>query len=119
MTPGHWVVGALLNNVWSIAGTGSRPDVNQFLLQWFVNYNMKKGWYVVTSPIVTADWKATNGGRWVVPFGGGIGRITRIGPQPVNITAQFYGNAVHPAGASPWSMRLQIQLLYPKKPKQA
>jgi hypothetical protein len=55
----------------------------------------------------------------VVPFGGGIGRITRIGPQPVNITAQFYGNAVHPAGASPWSMRLQIQLLYPKKPKQA
>jgi hypothetical protein len=72
----------------------------------------------VTSPIVTADWKATNGGRWVVPFGGGIGRITRLGPQPVNITAQFYGNAVHPAGASPWSMRLQIQLLYPKKPKQ-
>jgi hypothetical protein len=116
-TPGHWVIGALMNNVWSIAGTGSRPDVNQFLLQWFVNYNMKKGWYVVTSPIVTADWKATNGGRWVVPFGGGVGRIMRIGPQPVNLTAQFYGNAVHPAGDSPWGMRLQIQFLYPKKPK--
>jgi hypothetical protein len=116
-TPGHWVIGALMNNVWSIAGTGSRPDVNQFLLQWFVNYNMKKGWYIVTGPIVTADWKATNGGRWVVPFGGGLGRITRIGHQPVNITAQFYGNSVHPAGGSPWSMRLQIQFLYPRKPK--
>jgi hypothetical protein len=29
--------------------------VNQFLLQWFVNYNMKKGWYLTTSPIVTAN----------------------------------------------------------------
>jgi hypothetical protein len=119
MTPGHWVVGALTSNVWSVAGSGSRPAVNQFLLQWFVNYNMKKGWYLVTSPIVTADWTEKNGGRWVVPFGGGLGRITKIGPQPVNITAQFYGNAIHPANASPWGMRLQIQLLYPKKPKQA
>ena len=42
-TPGHWVIGTLLNNVWSIAGTGSRPPVNQFLLQYFINYNMKKG----------------------------------------------------------------------------
>ena len=41
----------------------------------------------------------------------------RLGFQPVNITAQFYGNAVHPDGASPWGMRLQIQLLFPKGPK--
>ena len=46
-TPGHWVIGALINNVWSVAGSGSRPAVNQMLLQWFVNYNMNKGWYVV------------------------------------------------------------------------
>jgi len=30
-TPGHWVIGALANSVWSIAGTGSRSPVNQFL----------------------------------------------------------------------------------------
>jgi hypothetical protein len=87
------------------------------LLQWFVNYNMKKGWYITTSPIVTADWEQTNGGRWVVPFGGGVGRIMRLGFQPANITVQFYGNAVHPPGASPWGMRMQLQFLYPKKPK--
>jgi hypothetical protein len=116
-TPGHWVIGMLINNVWSVAGSGSRPDVNQMLLQWFVNYNMKKGWYITTSPIVTADWEQTNGGRWVVPFGGGVGRIMRLGFQPANITVQFYGNAVHPPGASPWGMRMQLQFLYPKKPK--
>jgi hypothetical protein len=116
-TPGHWVIGMLINNVWSVAGSGSRPDVNQMLLQWFVNYNMKKGWYITTSPIITADWEQTNGGRWVVPFSGGVGRIMRLGFQPANITVQFYGNAVHPPGASPWSMRMQLQFLYPKKPK--
>ena len=116
-TPGKWVIGTLINNVWSVAGSGSRPPVNQMLLQWFVNYNMKKGWYLATSPIVTANWRASSGNQWVVPLGGGVGRIMKLGNQPVNILAQLYGNAVHPEGAAPWSMRLQIQFLYPKKPK--
>jgi hypothetical protein len=42
-TPGHWVIGALANNVWSFAGTGSRPPVNQFLLQYFINYKHEGG----------------------------------------------------------------------------
>ncbi len=41
----------------------------------------------------------------------------KLGFQPVNISAQFYGNAVHPAGASPWGMRLQIAFLFPKLTK--
>jgi len=117
-TPGHWVIGALVNNVWSVAGPHERAVVNQMLLQWFVNYNMKKGWYFTTSPIITADWRAPSGNQAVVPFGGGVGRIMKLGFQPVNITGQFYGNAVHPAGASPWGMRLQIQFLFPKFTKE-
>ncbi len=30
--PEHWTIGALVNNVWSVAGSGSRPPVNQMLL---------------------------------------------------------------------------------------
>lgn len=118
--PPHWTIGALVNNVWSVAGHSDidKPAVNQFLLQWFVNYNMKKGWYLNTSPIVTADWRQSGDNRWTVPFGGGIGRIMKLGFQPVNITAQFYGNAVHPPGASPWSLRLQFVLLFPKLTKE-
>ena len=116
-TPGHWVIGTLINNVWSVAGDSDRRHVSQMLLQYFVNYNLKKGWYLTTSPINTADWEASSGSRWVVPLGGGVGRIMRLGPQPANITVQFYGNAVHPTEGSPWSMRLQVQLLYPKRPK--
>ena len=42
----------------------------------------------------------------------------KLGFQPVNITAQFYGNAVHPPGASPWNLRLQFVLLFPKLTKE-
>jgi hypothetical protein len=113
--PDKWTFGVLVNNVWSVAGHANLPEVNQFLLQYFVNYNLKSGWFLTWQPTLTANWEATNGGRWVVPVGGGVGRIMRMGFQPVNIGLQFYGNPVHPPGASPWSLRIQIALLFPKK----
>src|SRR5271170_6109294 len=116
--PGHWTLGALVNNIWSVAGSGGRPSVNQFLLQYFINYNLQKGWFITWQPTLTANWEATNGGRWVVPFGGGLGRIMKLGAQPVSITGQFYGNAIHPPGASSWTMRLQFALLFPKLTKE-
>jgi hypothetical protein len=124
--PGPWTFGALVNNVFSIVGSSHRPAVNQMLLQYFINYNLRKGWYISSSPIITANWHNRASGEaadgndtpagsvWTVPFGGGVGRIMRLGFQPVNITAQFYASAVHPPGASPWGMRLQIALLFPK-----
>jgi len=114
--PSHWTIGFLANNVWSVAGHSDidKPAVNQFLLQLFVNYNLKHGWYLATQPIVTANWRAAGDNVWTVPFGGGVGRVMKLGFQPVNISAQFYGNAVYPAGGSTWTMRLQLVLLFPK-----
>src|SRR5277367_3608633 len=118
--PKPWTIGFLANNVWSVAGHSNldKLAVNQFLLQWFVNYNMAKGWYLTTSPIITANWRAPSGDVWTVPFGGGVGRIMKLGFQPVNITAQFYANPTRPANTSPWGMRLQFVLLFPKLSKE-
>jgi hypothetical protein len=127
--PGHWTIGALVNNVFSVAGSPHRPYVNQMLLQYFITYNLKKGWNINAGPIITANWRSkgsgeastgndtTGGSVWTVPFGGGVGRVMRLGYQPVNLSLNFYGNAVHPPGASSWGMRIQIALLYPKRPK--
>lgn len=116
--PGHWVIGTLVNNIFSVEGPHARPDVNQMLLQYFINYNFKHGWYVTSAPIITANWEASGGNVWTVPFGGGVGRIMKIGNQPVNIQTEFFGNAKYPTGGSPWGMRLQIALLFPKISKQ-
>ena len=31
------------------------------LIQPFVNYNLGKGWYLVSAPILTANWDASSG----------------------------------------------------------
>ena len=116
--PSPFTMGFLVNNVRSVAGhsNNDKPVVNQFLLQWFVNYNMKKGWYLKTAPIISANWRAAD--VWNVPLGGGVGRIMKLGFQPVNLSAELYGNAVHPPGASPWTLRLGFTLLFPQLTKE-
>ncbi|MGC1872824.1 MAG: neuromedin U [Acidobacteriaceae bacterium] len=118
--PSHFVVGVLANNTWSFAGSGSRPNLNQLLVQYFINDNLKKGWYLTTQPIITANWNSTapSGSVWTLPFGGGVGRIMRLGFQPVNISVQAYANAVHVPNASPWGVRASFALLFPKLTKQ-
>ena len=39
--PGHWTVGALVNNVWSVAGPSDRADANQMSLQYSSNTTAK------------------------------------------------------------------------------
>jgi hypothetical protein len=115
--PGKWTIVNLVFNVWSVAGSGSRPPVNQMLDQYFITRNLKKGWYVTSAPIITANWNASKGNVWTVPFGGGFGRVQKLGNQPVNWKVEFFGNAVHPQGGSSWTMRLTLALLYPKHSK--
>ena len=115
MTPGHWVLGVLVNNQWSVGGDPSRPAVNAFLAQPFVNYNMEHGWYLVTSPIITANWLAASGEKWTVPVGGGFGRVFKLGDQPVNASIQAYYNVERPTGASDWTLRTSLALLFPVK----
>jgi len=106
---GPWVVGALVSNVWSFEGS-----VNSFALQPILNYNLADGWYLTSVPLVTANWEATSGNRWTVPLGGGVGKIFKIGKQPMNAQIQAFYNVEHPAGGPEWQLRLQLQFLFPK-----
>jgi len=58
--PPHWTIGVLANNVWSVAGSGGRPPVNQFLLQYFINYNIEEGLVYLCHPSSQpTGWPAT------------------------------------------------------------
>lgn len=111
---GHWVYGALANNVWSVSSSNHDPSYNKFLLQPFVNYNFSDGLYVSTAPIITADWKANSDDRWTVPLGGGVGKIVRFGKLPVNFQTQAFYNVEKPQNGADWTLRLQAQLMFPK-----
>lgn len=108
-----WVAGIVTNNVWTFGDA----EENKFLFQYFVNYNMPKAWYLVSAPILTSNWNAASSDRWIVPFGGGIGKVFKIGKQPINFNAQVYNNVVKPDGWGTWQMRLQLQFLFPKGKK--
>jgi hypothetical protein len=111
---GHWLFGTLVQNLFSVAGPAARPDVNQMLLQPFANYNLRHGWYLTSSPIITANWEVSPNQRWVVPVGGGVGKIVHFGKLPVNMYTQFFRNVERPDGTTHWSARFQAQLLFPK-----
>jgi hypothetical protein len=112
--PGNWVVGALAFNLWSFAGDDDAEYVNQFSFQYFINYNLPKGWYLSSTPTITANWEADGGNTWTVPFGGGFGRVFKIGKQPVNAALRAYYNVVHPDDASNWNISAQLTFLFPK-----
>jgi hypothetical protein len=113
---GPWVVGALAQQVWSVAGSGD-SNVSELLVQPFVNYNIPDGdgWYLTTSPIITANWMADDSDdRWTVPLGGGVGRVFKLGSQPVNVSAQAFYHVEKPDVVGDWTIRLQLQLLFPR-----
>ncbi len=106
---GPVVAGAIISNVWNLDG----DDYSRFLLQYFVNYNFAGGWYLSSSPIMTANWEADNN-DWLIPIGGGFGKVHRFGKQPVNLSFQAFYNVEQNQAGADWSTRFQIQLLFPK-----
>jgi hypothetical protein len=111
---GPWLIGGLINNVWSVSA--DRDDVNLMLVQPFINYNFpdKPGRYLTFAPIMTANWEASGGEKWTIPVGLGIGQVTRFGKQAVNMQASAYYNLKKPEFGADWQLRLQLQLMFPK-----
>lgn len=112
---GDWTIGALMNNTWSFAGDSEREDVNRMLLNLFVVRQLGDGWYVNSAPIITADWTAASDDQWIVPLGGGGGKVIMLGGKlPVNLQTQLYYNVVRPDFGPEWQWRLQLQIMLPK-----
>jgi len=114
MMPGRWVVGALVSNVWSVAGDDDAPDVNLGTVQYFVNYNLDAGWYLTMSPVITANWEAKDSQTWTVPVGGGFGRVFKMGNQPLNAKVAAYYNVENPRSTSDWTLQFQLTFLFPR-----
>jgi len=111
--PGAWTLGLLANNVWSVAGSSDRARVNRGLIQYFIVRQLGNGWYVNSAPILTVNWEAESGQKWIVPFGAGFGKVSFLGKLPLNVQVGAYVNVIKPDIGPDWQMRVQMQFLLP------
>lgn len=112
---GPWVAGALVNNVWSMGGTSGRngTQYNAFLMQPFANYNFGEGWYVGSSPLITANWLAAGNEAWTLPVGANVGKVVKIGGKlPVNLSIGAYYNVMRAEYGATWQLRTQATLIF-------
>jgi hypothetical protein len=113
-TPGSWVIAMIASNTWSFAGNDEREEVNQLYAQLVLNYNLDKGWYLVSAPTITADWNQEGDDRWMVPVGGGVGRIVKIGSIPNDFRVQAFGYVAKPESGPSWTLRFEWKVMFIK-----
>jgi hypothetical protein len=105
-----WVIGAVVNNIWSFGGPGG---TNQLFLNPFLHYHFADGWSVDSSPEITTNWIAS-GGKWTVPVGAGFGKAFQLGGQPMKLDFDAYYNAVRPkAGNETWLLQVKLTFQFP------
>ena len=112
--PKWGTVGGLVRHLWSFAGESDRDNVNQSLFEPFINYNLPKGWYLISDIIIIANWEADSSNTWTVPLGGGVGKLFKIGNQAINARTEAYYNVEKPDNAPDWQWGFTVQFLFPK-----
>jgi hypothetical protein len=110
------VVAVVASNQWSYARDSGGHGVNELALQPIVAFNFLSGWYIGTEPIVTANWNAAPGERWLVPLGGGIGYVFHVGHQHFSAAALAYDYVFHPRTEPhpEWSLVTQFSWVLPR-----
>ena len=115
---GPLLFGARMRNVWSLADGSDRVDVKRLVVRGLLRYQLNPDWYLISSPIITADWTRPAGSGWTVPIGGGIGRSFQVAGRPMQFSVEGYYNAVKPRVLGQellgdWTIRTQWQVLFP------
>ncbi|MCB1690106.1 MAG: hypothetical protein KDI33_16540 [Halioglobus sp.] len=82
----NWQIGATVTQSWSFAGKSDRDDVSDFTFQPIANYLIGP-WYIGIGDFTwDYNWKGNQG--WNIPLGLQVGRITQLGTQHFNLSAE-------------------------------
>jgi hypothetical protein len=107
-----WTFGALINQIWSVAGDENRTDVNQMYLQPFVTYNWKSGTGLTLNTELTQNWQAGTTTAFVNIMAGGI---LKFGNQIVQLQVGPRIQVAAPEGGkSDFGVRTAMIFVFPK-----
>jgi hypothetical protein len=70
--PGKWVLGATAGWTLAYKSPDGTDALNSLFAQYFITVNLKKGWFINTTPTITANFNA-EGEVWTIPVGAGVG----------------------------------------------
>jgi len=106
-----WTYGALVNHIWSFAGTNARADVNATYLQPFVSFTTPKAMTFTLNTESTYDWENK---QWTAPLNLMVQQLVTLGKQPVAFTlgGRYYMDK--PEGGPDWGLRFAVIFLFPK-----
>lgn len=109
---GHLTIGALANNIWSVAGADYRPEFNSLFIQPFINYGFNGGFTLGLVSENSYDWKnkmLTSGmislsASQVFKIGGSQAASIGLAPK------YFYANSR--VNKPEWGMRVVLTLVF-------
>jgi hypothetical protein len=108
-----WTYGALMNQIWSVAGDEDRADVNQMYLQPFLTYNWKTGSGLTINSELTQSWEAGTTNAFVNIM---AGALTKFGKQLVQFQVGPRIHVAAPEGSKArFGVRTAVILVFPKK----
>ncbi len=109
---GPWTYGALVNQINSFAGDGSREDLSAAYMQPFLAYITPTHTTISLDMENTYNWK---GNEWAVPVNLLVAQMLKAGNQifQVGVGARYWVQSPDD-GAEGWGLRLQLTFLFPK-----
>jgi len=110
---GHWTIGMLANQIWSVAGNDDRADVSQLFLQPFISYTTTDAWTFTVNTESTYNWKAE---AWSVPINAQVTKLITIGTQHVSLGGglRYWAESPDNSGPEGFGGRLIVTFLFPK-----
>jgi hypothetical protein len=94
------------------AANSDRDYVSNVSIQPILVKNFDKGWYLgVPDEPQTYDF---NTNEWTFNLGGRLGRVMKLGKQPVNLFGQATYNPNDDIVAPEWTLKVNLTLLFPK-----
>ena len=107
-----WTYGALVNQIWSVAGSEDTADVDQMYLQPFVTYNWKSGTGLTVNTELTQSWEDSTTTAFVNVMAGGLlrfgGQIVQVQVGPRIPVAAADGNKAD------FGVRSAVIFVFPK-----
>jgi hypothetical protein len=109
-----WLLGALVQSWWSVAGEGSARSTSQTDIQYVVRYALPDAWQVGLGPTVSIDWTRGNDDKLTLPIGLGFTKTLRIGETPFKIRGEVQYSVIRPDSfGTEWTFVFRIAPVIP------